>query len=316
MSALNRFREWWLGQYRSQRGLGKAIWVGGPVLVALMFSCCFCSLAMAMFAPDVSDEPTAELAERAAATVDVVATEELAEATVASTEVEPSRTVAPTRTTAPMRTAVPTTVPTATEEPVMATARPSATPRPATATTAPSATAVPPTVTRVPPTAVPPTATSVPPTAAPTRLPPTAVPATAVPPTPLPPTAVPPTALPQPTATMPPAVTSGDVVISSVRYDGDVLQVESDEYAVILNRGGVAVNLGGWRLNAGEPDQNFYFPSFDLQPGQSCRIYTNEAHPESCGFSFGRGDAIWRNSNDCGYLYNAGGAEVSRFCWN
>lgn len=115
---------------------------------------------------------------------------------------------------------------------------------------------------------------------------------------------------------MPPAVTSGDVVISSVRYDGDVPQVESDEYAVILNRGSVAVNLGGWRLNAGEPDQNFTFPSFDLQPQQSCRVYTNEFHPESCGFTFGRGDAIWRNSGDCGTLHDATGAEVSRFCWN
>lgn len=124
-------------------------------------------------------------------------------------------------------------------------------------------------------------------------------------------------AVPQPTATLPTATTSGDVVISSVRYDGDVPQVESDEYAVITNRGGSVVNLLGWRLNAGEPDQNFYFPSFDLQPGQSCRVYTNQLHPDSCaGASFGRGDAIWRNSNDCGYLYDATGAEVSRFCWN
>lgn len=104
-------------------------------------------------------------------------------------------------------------------------------------------------------------------------------------------------------------------MISSIRYDGDVPQVESDEYAVITNRGSAVVNMGNWRLNAGEPDQNFTFPSFDLQPGQSCRVYTNEHHPESCGFSFGRGDAIWRNSSDCGYLYDASGAEVSRYCW-
>jgi hypothetical protein len=107
------------------------------------------------------------------------------------------------------------------------------------------------------------------------------------------------------------------VVISSVRYDGDVPDVESDEYAVITNRGAGVVNLGNWRLNAGEPDQNFTFPSVDLQPGQSCRVYTNQVHPDSCGgSSFFRGDAIWRNSGDCGYLYNAEGAEVSRFCWD
>jgi hypothetical protein len=107
----------------------------------------------------------------------------------------------------------------------------------------------------------------------------------------------------------------GDVVISYIFYDGDVPQVESDEYAEITNRGGTPVNIGGWRLNAGEPDQNFTFPSFDLQPGQSCRVYTNELHPESCGFTFGRNDAIWRNSGDCGTLHDASGAEVSRYCF-
>lgn len=282
MNALIRFRDWWLGQFKRTSRLGKMVWVGAP----LLFACCFCWTALLVVVPSPDVEPTAELAERAGATVavvDVVATEEPVEATAAPTEVEPTQTAAPTA------------VPTETEEPATATARPSVTPRPATATPAPSATPRPATATRVPPTVAPPTA---------------------VPPTPVPQTVAPPTAPPQPTATMPPAVTSGDVVISSVRYDGDVPQVESDEYAVILNRGSVAVNLGGWRLNAGEPDQNFTFPSFDLQPQQSCRVYTNEFHPESCGFTFGRGDAIWRNSGDCGTLHDATGAEVSRFCWN
>jgi hypothetical protein len=97
--------------------------------------------------------------------------------------------------------------------------------------------------------------------------------------------------------------------------DGAVPQVESDEYAVIQNQGGTAVDLSGWRLNAGDPGQNFIFPPFDLQPGQSCRVYTNEVHPETCGFSFGSGRAIWNNGGDCGYLYDANGNEVSRYCY-
>lgn len=48
---------------------------------------------------------------------------------------------------------------------------------------------------------------------------------------------------------------------------------------------------------------------------QSCRMYMDKVQPENCGFSFGRGDAIWRNSYDCDYLYNAEGAEVSKYCW-
>jgi hypothetical protein len=94
-----------------------------------------------------------------------------------------------------------------------------------------------------------------------------------------------------------------------------VAQVESDEYAVITNQGGSAVNLAGWRLNAGAPEQEFSFPAFDLQAGQSCRVYTNESHPESCGFSFGVNQAIWNNSGDCGYLYDNTGAQVAQYCY-
>jgi hypothetical protein len=105
------------------------------------------------------------------------------------------------------------------------------------------------------------------------------------------------------------------VVISYIFYDGVVARVESDEYAQITNNGGSAVNLSGWRLNAGDPGQDFWFPGFDLQPGQSCRVYTNESHPDTCGFSFGSGQALWANGGDCGYLFNAQGEQVSEYCY-
>jgi micrococcal nuclease len=105
------------------------------------------------------------------------------------------------------------------------------------------------------------------------------------------------------------------VVITSIFYNGIVAQVESDEYAEITNQGDSTVQLDGWRLNAGAPGQNFRFPNFELQPGQSCRIYTNEVHPDSCGFSFHNPQAVWRNSGDCGYLYDAAGDEVSNYCY-
>ena len=37
--------------------------------------------------------------------------------------------------------------------------------------------------------------------------------------------------------------------------------MESDEYAVIANVGGSPVNLGGWRLNADDTGQDFWFPA-------------------------------------------------------
>ncbi len=150
-----------------------------------------------------------------------------------------------------------------------------------------------------------PTQAPPPPTPVPTGLP--TVPPTAPPPPP--PSAEPPPA--QPTAPAQP----GQVQIVFIFYDGNVPRVESDEYAEIKNTGGSPVNLSGWHLNADDPGQDFWFPDFVLQPGQACRVYTNENHPESCGFSFGSSKALWANDGECGHLFNAGSVEVSTFCY-
>jgi len=141
-------------------------------------------------------------------------------------------------------------------------------------------------------------------------LPPTPTP-TETPITPVP--TEPPTATPTPTQTPLPPVPV--IEISYIFYDGLVPRVESDEYAQITNSGTGVANLQGWRLNAGDPGQDFIFPSHDIQPGQSCRVYTNEYHPESCGFSFGSASALWNNSEDCGYLYNSSGVQVDEYCY-
>jgi len=127
------------------------------------------------------------------------------------------------------------------------------------------------------------------------------------------PTPAPPTNTPEPTVAPPPQ--KADVVITYIFYDGVVPRVESDEYAEISNRGGAVVDLAGWRLNAGDAVQDFIFPSFTLQPGQACRVYTDEDHPERCGFSFGSGRALWNNKGECGYLYDAHGEMVSQYCY-
>lgn len=105
------------------------------------------------------------------------------------------------------------------------------------------------------------------------------------------------------------------IIIQDIFYDGLVPDTESDEYALIANLGANAVNLQGWRLNAGNPGQDFTFPSFEIQPARTCSVYTNEIHPDTCGFSFGSGRALWNNAGDCGSLYNATGIEVSHFCY-
>jgi hypothetical protein len=122
----------------------------------------------------------------------------------------------------------------------------------------------------------------------------------------------------------------GRVIIEDIHYF-NVYQVESDgdieltnvivigEYAVIKNNGFTNVNLEGWRLNTGDPGEDFYFPLYTLRPWHSCRVYTNETHLTFCGLNFGIERSIW-DSSDCGYLYDNKGVLVDEYCrygtWN
>lgn len=126
------------------------------------------------------------------------------------------------------------------------------------------------------------------------------------------PTATPtPTVTPTPTPTPPPP---GDVQIICIFYDGRVYRTESDEYVAIKNLGDAPQDLAGWKLkDISEGYPSFTFPHYILEPGQTIRVYTNEIHPEWGGFSFGRGSAIWNNTEpDTAALYDGEGQEVSR----
>ncbi len=105
------------------------------------------------------------------------------------------------------------------------------------------------------------------------------------------------------------------VVIDMIHYDGQASPVETDEFILIKNVGAAPVDITGWTINAGAPGQDFTFPSFSLQPEQSCRIYTNEIHLEWCGFSFGLDESIWSNQGDCGYLSDSQGTLVDALCY-
>lgn len=118
-------------------------------------------------------------------------------------------------------------------------------------------------------------------------------------------------ARPQPT---PVPVLTGSIIIEHIEYDGQVPLVESDEYVVIANVGGATVDLTGWQLDDESPGEPFVFPATVLAPGAHVRVYTNEIHPATGGFSFGQTQAIWRNQGECGYLTDAAGREVSQYC--
>ena len=136
-------------------------------------------------------------------------------------------------------------------------------------------------------------------------------------PTPTPPptnTPPPPTNTPPPPTNTPlPPATTGNVVIVDIFYDGSGHQ-EPDEHVDIRNDDTQPIQLNGWTLRD-EANHVYTFPNFIMEPGQACRIYTNEYHPEWCGFNYGSGSAIWNNGGDCAYLRDGVGTLIDTYCY-
>jgi len=121
-----------------------------------------------------------------------------------------------------------------------------------------------------------------------------------------------PTNTPQPTSTLSPTAIE-NVVITDVFYDGTGDQ-EPDEYVEIRNDATLPVQLNGWTLRD-EAGLVFTFPNFVLQPGQVCRVGTNEEHPEWCGFNYDSDSAIWDNDGDCAYLLDSAKTPIDTYCY-
>ena len=134
------------------------------------------------------------------------------------------------------------------------------------------------------------------------------------------PTPVPATPAPSPTFTAPlipsptPVPPPINVQIVCVFFDGVVPTSEADEYVEIRNFGAAAADIGGWSLtDIADGTPTYLFPPFSLNPGVSIRVYTNEIHPGSGGFSFGRGSSIWNNKDpDEAGLFDASGSAISQ----
>jgi hypothetical protein len=125
------------------------------------------------------------------------------------------------------------------------------------------------------------------------------------------------TILPSPTSTRTPTSTqvfnTGDVNITTIFFNGSG-DNEPDEYVEIHNDDTRPIQLQGWTLHD-IASHVFTFPAFVMQPGKVCRIYTNQVHPEWCGFSYGSNTAIWNNSGDCGYLRDSSYILIDDYCY-
>jgi hypothetical protein len=105
----------------------------------------------------------------------------------------------------------------------------------------------------------------------------------------------------------------GGLRLGELHYDGAIPQIESDEYIEVINQG-PPLDVAGWVLQD-DDGNSFTFPAYTMGPGAACRVYTNELHPDTCGFSFGVNRSIWTNSGDVAVLLDPQGREVDRACW-
>ena len=108
-----------------------------------------------------------------------------------------------------------------------------------------------------------------------------------------------------------------DVTISKLVYKGQVKRTQADEYIQISNLANSPADISNWKItSAGSSKQVFTFPQGTiLEGGQSFRVYTNQKHPESGGFSFGSKTAIWNDAGDEAKLFDAAENNVSTFAY-
>lgn len=102
------------------------------------------------------------------------------------------------------------------------------------------------------------------------------------------------------------------MIIECVFFDGLAVGSEADEYVQILNQGDIVVNLLGWLVrDVSDSSPELTLISYDLHPQARARVYTDENHPESGGFSFRRKSPVWNNSSpDTAGLFNPDGILV------
>lgn len=125
------------------------------------------------------------------------------------------------------------------------------------------------------------------------------VPSTTKPSTPVPA----PTPTPTP-ATQPPA-SSGSVSIGSIDLAGEVV--------TLVNNGGSAVDLTGWKLVSEKGNQTYTIPSgTTISPGGTLKVLSGPKAVAGTGALVWTKSNIWNNNGDPGALHNAQGQVVSQ----
>ena len=108
-------------------------------------------------------------------------------------------------------------------------------------------------------------------------------------------------------------MTSGRVSIVDIHYGGTG-NSEPDEYVEFQNVDDLPIQIEGWTLRDDDGHAGV-FSRFVMPPGQVCRVYTDEYHPDWCGFTYRSGSAIWNDEGDCAFLRNRLGTPIDTYCY-
>ena len=107
------------------------------------------------------------------------------------------------------------------------------------------------------------------------------------------------------------------ISIAEINFDGKVPKTESDEYVIIQNSSKEAIDVSGYIIypaTTGNQGSTFSFPKGStIKPNSSVRIYTNEIHKETGGYSWGSGRALWSNSGGLAVLKDDKGTKLGEF---
>jgi hypothetical protein len=104
------------------------------------------------------------------------------------------------------------------------------------------------------------------------------------------------------------------VVIAHVESSFTENEDVNEEYALIENRSGAAVQMNNWTLRD-EDDQKYTFPELLLEPGGQVRVWTRSGSDTAGNLFWGREDAVWNYTGDTAILRNPDGEDVSHFSY-
>jgi P pilus assembly chaperone PapD len=93
---------------------------------------------------------------------------------------------------------------------------------------------------------------------------------------------------------------------------GDDRRNLNGEYALVRNTGAAAINLAGWKLDAGDRSQRFILASYPLKKGATVQIHTGRGTTRAGHLFLGSGRPIWNNDGDTATLIDPHNIAVSR----